>query len=233
MKIQVLQNISFEGPGYIEQIAEEKGHELVITHLYDGESPLPATDYDMMVIMGGPMSIYEEDMYPWLMQEKKAIEYAVQSDKLVLGICLGAQLIADVLGAGVYKNEFREVGWYPVYRSAQAGTEKNLDFLPEKATVFHWHGEAFDIPGTAVHLFRSDATENQSFLYEEKVMALQFHLEINEKIIEDLVYFCEEDLKPGKYVMEKDRILRLAKKHSPSNVKILRDLFHHLFNNQK
>jgi len=223
MKIQVLQNIAFEGPGHIEKIAEEKGHEFNIVNLYDGEQPLPATDYDMMVILGGPMRIYEESEYPWLGIEKKAIEYAIQSDKIILGICLGAQLIADVLGAEVYKNEFREIGWYPVTRTV----DSPLKFFPQKLNVFHWHSETFDIPGNATRIFSSEATENQSFLYEDKVLAMQFHLEVTEEMVEDFIFFYKEDLEPGKFVMQKEKISRLTKKYVSLNRKILLNIFTH------
>ena len=225
MKIQVLQNISFEGPGYIEEIAGIHGNDLHVTRLFDGEHPFPPTDYDMLVIMGGPMNIYEENEYPWLGIEKKAIEQAINSEKIVIGICLGAQLLADVLGAEVYKNDEREIGWFPVNRIIPASGELPLQFLPEKATVFHWHSETFDIPRNAIRLFGSDATENQSFLYEGKVLAMQFHLEMNLTSIEDLAYFCEDDLEPARFVMDRNKMLKLYKKYESQNKKILNDLF--------
>ena len=227
MKIQILQNIAFEGPGYIEEIGEKKDHELIVTRLYDGEQPIPPTDYDMLVIMGGPMNIYEESEYPWLFGEKKAIELAINSDKIVLGICFGAQLIANVLGAEVYKNQEREIGWHPVFKPSTGDTDSPLQFLPDIATVFHWHSETFDLPGNAVRIYSSEATANQSFLYQEKVLALQFHLEISKSTIKDLAHFCEEDLAPGKYVMEKKEMIELYKEYEESNKKILRNIFKH------
>jgi GMP synthase (glutamine-hydrolysing) len=227
MKIQVLQNISFEGPGYIEQIAEEAGHELIIVHLYDGEQPLPATDFDMMVILGGPMNVYEECEYPWLTTEKKAIDEAIHSNKIVLGICLGAQLIADVLGAEVYKNENLEIGWYPVTRTLTKDEIPPVGFFPEKAVVFHWHNDTFDIPRNAKRIYRSDATTNQAFIYEEKVFAIQFHLEMSEKSIEDFFYFFDDEPGPDKFVMQKEEMLKLIRKYDPSCKAVLRDLFNY------
>ncbi len=225
MKIQILQNITFEGPGYIEKIAEMKGYEMHLTKLFDGEQSLPVTDYDMLVILGGPMNIYEGNEYPWLPAEKKTIEEAIQSDKFVVGICLGAQLIASVLGAEVYKNKEREIGWYPIFKTTPGLGETQLRFLPDKITVFHWHNETFDIPRNAYRVFSSEATENQSFIYEEKVLAMQFHLEMTDKAIENLIYFCEDDIELSTYVMQKEKMLSLYKKYEAANKKILLNLF--------
>jgi len=233
VKIQVLQNISFEGPDYIKEIAEKYGHELFITRLFEGEQPIPATDYDMLVIMGGPMNIYEEIEYPWLGAEKKTIELAIGSNKVVLGICLGAQLIADVLGAQIYKNEEREIGWFPITRSYTGSEDAPLQFIPDTTTVFHWHSETFDLPGNAIRLFSSEATENQAFLYEEKVLALQFHLEINKSTIKDLVHYYEDDLKAGKFIMDKKEMLKLYKEYKASNRKMLRSIFKYFLEEEK
>ena len=227
MKIQVFQNVSFEGPAYIEEIAEKNGYELHVSRLFDGENPLPPTDYDMLVILGGPMSIYEESEFPWLPNEKKAIELAINSEKIVFGICLGAQLLADILGAEVYKNEEREIGWFPVHKvKAESGNEP-LSFLPNKITVFHWHSDTFHIPRNAVKIYSSEATENQSFIYESKVFAMQFHLEMKKSSIKDLVHYCEADLESSKFVMEKGKMLKLYKKYEDDNKKVLQDLFRH------
>jgi GMP synthase (glutamine-hydrolysing) len=228
MRVQVIQNISFEGPGYIEEIAEKKGYELFVTKLFDHEQPLPVTDYDMLVVLGGPMSIHEESEYPWISVEKRIIENAITSDKIVLGICLGAQMIADVLGAEVYKNEEREIGWYPVFRPNAGSANGPLPFLPDVATVFHWHNDTFDLPRNAVKIFSSEATENQSFLYENKVLAIQFHLETTKSIIKDLAYFCEEDLLvTGRFVMGKNELMDLYNQYEDSNRKMLRHIFKH------
>ncbi len=225
MIIQVFQHVSFEGPAYIEEIAETNSHDLHICRIGEGETPVPPTDYDMLIVMGGPMNIYEESNFPWLVNEKKAIEQAIKSDKLIFGFCLGAQLIADVLGARVYKNKHKEIGWYPVSRIEPGVGNPELQFLPDIATTFHWHGETFDIPKNAVRLYKSDATENQAFLYESNVLAMQFHLEMFLPSIEDLLHFCKSDLNTEKYVMSPDQILRDYKKYEASNKKILRNLF--------
>jgi GMP synthase-like glutamine amidotransferase len=225
MIIQVFQHVSFEGPAYIEELAEKNSHDLHVCRFDEGEQPSPPTDYDMLIVMGGPMNIYEESNFPWLTAEKKAIEQAVKSDKLIFGFCLGAQLIADVLGARVYKNKEKEIGWFPVSRIEPGVGNPPLQFLPDIATVFHWHGETFDIPKNAVRLYSSEATENQAFLYESNVLALQFHLEMLKPSIEDLAHFAKSDLGPGKYVMTPGEMLEDYKKYETSNKKILRNLF--------
>jgi len=225
MIIQVFQHVSFEGPAYIEEIADAGAHDLHICRFDEGEQPAPATDYDMLIVMGGPMSVFEESDYPWLTAEKRAIEQAIKSDKLIFGFCLGAQLIADVLGARVYKNKEKEIGWYPISRIEPGTGNPPLQFLPDIATVFHWHSETFEIPKNAVRLYQSEATENQAFLYESNVLAMQFHLEMLEPSIADLSHFSKSDLVHGKYTMSEKEMLENYSKYEASNKKMLRNLF--------
>ncbi|MCB8998522.1 MAG: type 1 glutamine amidotransferase [Bacteroidales bacterium] len=228
MIIQIFQHVSYEGPAYIEEIIEASGNDIHICRFDEGELPMPATDYDMLIIMGGPMNIYEESEYPWLVAEKRAIDQAIKSDKVVFGFCLGAQLIADALGARVYKNAEKEIGWYPVSRINPGDGNPPLHFLPDIATVFHWHGETFDIPKNAVQLYRSEATENQGFLYESNVLALQFHPEMLKSSIEDLAHFCRSELtEDGKYIMSAEQMISDYKKYESSNKKMLRNIFHY------
>ncbi len=225
MIIQVFQHVSFEGPAYIEELAEANSYDLHICRFDEGEMPVPPTDYDMLVVMGGPMNIHEETSFPWLTEEKKAIEEAIKSDKVVFGFCLGSQLIADVLGARVYKNKEREIGWFPVSRAMPGVGNPPLQFLPDIATVFHWHGETFDLPKNAVQLYSSEATENQAFLYESNVLGIQFHLEMLKPSIEDLAHFCKSDLGEGQFVMSAREMLANYSKYEASNKKMLQSLF--------
>lgn len=225
MIIQVFQHVPFEGPAYIEEIADSNSYDLHICRFDEAEQPLPPTDYDMLIIMGGPMNIYEDSNYPWLTNEKKAIEQAIKSDKLIFGFCLGAQLIADVLGARVFKNKEKEIGWFPISRVEPGVGNPPLQFLPDVATVFHWHGETFDLPKNAHRLYGSQATENQAFLYESHVLAMQFHLEMLQPSIADLAHYCKSDLSDGKFVMTIPEMLEEYNKYSVSNQKMLRNLF--------
>jgi len=210
MKIHYIQHVEFETPANILKWANEKGHEITGTHLYKGENLPDLDQFDFLVVMGGPMGIYDEEEYPWLKKEKEFIKKAIENDKLVLGICLGAQLIADVLGAKVYKNKEKEIGWFPVELTEKAKNSKIFNDFPEQFTAFHWHGDTFDIPKGAIHTVRSEACENQAFEYNDgKVVALQFHLEVDKKAVERLIENSQEELKEkGKYIQSPDEMLK-------------------------
>lgn len=207
MRVHYLQHVPFEGIGAIGDWVWARGHDLSATRLYrapdDAKSAgaadslgLPAPDaLDFLVVMGGPMGIYETDVYPWLTQEKAFIKETIDRERPVLGICLGAQLIADVLSGPVTKNVHREIGWWPVELTA-AGREVSVfsDF-PESFTALHWHGDTFAIPPGATHVARSAACENQAFaLHDGRVVGLQFHLEETESSLGDLVKNAGDDL---------------------------------------
>ncbi len=209
MKIHYIQHVPFETPANILNWAVEKGYSLSGTHLYKGDSLPDVNTFDFLVVMGGPMGVYDENKYTWLKEEKKFIEKAIKEDKKVLGICLGAQLIADVLGAKVYKNKYKEIGWFPVYLTQEAKISKHFSNFPSEFIAFHWHGDTFDIPAGAVHTVRSEACENQAFEYNQgKVVALQFHLETNLKSAKDLIENSQEELKEtGKYIQKPEVML--------------------------
>jgi GMP synthase-like glutamine amidotransferase len=225
MKIQVFQHVAFEGPAYISEIAEMYSCGIQICRFDKHQKPMPPNSYDILVIMGGPMSVNDEEAYSWIKTEKKAIEQAIIKGKTVIGFCLGAQLIASVLGSTVYQNTEKEIGWFPVSR-VQAGTgNPPLHFLPDIATVFHWHGETFNLPENSVRLFSSEVTHNQAFLYGNKVLGMQFHLEMKEQGIVDLIKFCKSDLTEGRYIMSPEEMHENYKRYESSNKKMLRNLF--------
>jgi GMP synthase (glutamine-hydrolysing) len=177
-KIHFLQHVPYEGLGSIADWIKKNSHILSATRLYKNEILPDPFDLDFLIIMGGPMGIYEEKKYSWLKEEKIFIEKALEANKKVLGICLGAQLIADVLGAKVYKNRYREIGWFPVRLTKQGRNSRLLDNIPSGLMVFHWHSDTFDIPDNAIHLFENDACRNQGFQYGNNVIGIQFHLEV-------------------------------------------------------
>jgi GMP synthase (glutamine-hydrolysing) len=161
---------------------------------------LPAQDaLDWLVVMGGPMNIYEEERYPWLVAEKRFIAQVVEAGKTVLGICLGAQLIADVLGAPIVKGPHPEIGWFPVIRDPAADHTKVGRVLPASFEAFHWHGDTFMLPKDAVPLGRSEACACQGFVYKERVLALQFHLETTAASAEALIEHCGAEIGNGPY----------------------------------
>ncbi len=205
MKIQCLQHVPFETPGYIREVCEKAGYTINTTRLYLKESIPDADQYDLLLIMGGPMSIHDEDQYPWLVDEMKAIKSAITKGKLVFGFCLGAQLIASALHADVFSGTHTEIGWFPVKKVP--GPEL-LGFLPDIITVFHWHGDTFNIPEGATLLYSSDATSNQAFVYGDNVLALQFHPEMTQSGIADLVQNCREELISAPYIMKEEDIIK-------------------------
>ena len=177
MNIHCLQHVPFEGPAGIESWAAARGHRIAATHLH-ADDPLPDLNrFDWLVVMGGPMNIYEEDRFPWLAAEKRFIKSAIEAGKVALGVCLGAQLIADVLGGPVHKNALKEIGWFPVRKTEAAARSRVFETLPEAMEAFHWHGDTFALPPGAIHAARSVACENQAFVFNDRVVGLQFHLE--------------------------------------------------------
>ena len=208
MRIHYLQHAPFEGLGFIAQWARTKAHVLTATRFYE-QSILPRFDeFDFLVVMGGPMSTNEERTYSWLAVEKRFIEQAIRQDKTVLGICLGAQLIADALGARVFRSRHKEIGWFPVKFTDAAHESPIFALLPRQLTVFHWHGDTFDLPRGAIRIAESEACLNQAFVYGPRVIGLQFHLELSQAGLKDLIRNCAaEDLTEGPYVQSPSEML--------------------------
>ncbi|OGA99711.1 MAG: amidotransferase [Burkholderiales bacterium RIFCSPHIGHO2_12_FULL_61_11] len=205
MNIHYLQHVPFEGPGSIVDWARRGGHTLGATRFYCGD-PLPVVEtLDLLVVMGGPMNIYEEARYPWLAHEKCFIEQAIAADRRVLGICLGAQLVADVLGAKVYANAESEIGWFPV-EATQAAAGLFASF-PRQIDVFHWHGDTFDIPPGAVHVARSDGCANQAFVYDERIVGLQFHLETTLGSAQQIIAHSTDEIVKGRFIQPPQAML--------------------------
>jgi len=204
MKIHILQHANFETPGYILDWAKTKDHKISFTNFFEAFTfPFPS-DIDMLVVMGGPMSISDEDKYSWLVEEKEYISEMISKRKKVVGICLGSQLIAEALGAEVYANTQKEIGWFNI----KAQSENDLlNLLPEEITAFHWHGQTYDLPIACDRLFSSEATLNQGFLYKNRVLAMQFHLEIKPEGVIDMMEACRNDLTEGKFVQTEKNIL--------------------------
>jgi GMP synthase-like glutamine amidotransferase len=202
MNIHSIEHVSFEGLGSIEGWIQQNGHTLTTTRPYLQE-PFPSNEnIDLLIIMGGPMNIYEEDKFPWLREEKRFLAREIDKGGRVLGICLGAQLLADVLGARVYANKDKEIGWFPVETTAAAATSTVFNAFPASIEVFHWHGDTFDIPKGAIHIARSAACENQAFIYDERIIGLQFHLETTPVSAQRLIANCAEEIVHGTYIQK-------------------------------
>lgn len=197
MRVLVIQHVPFEGPGALEPWFASRGDVVRKVHPYAGESLPTVEDFDWLVSMGGPMSVNDDAQHPWIMQECALIREAVANRRIVLGICLGAQMIAKSLGAPVYRNTHPEIGWFPIRATAEG-----IAFgLPPSATVFHWHGETFDLPKGARLLASSAGCAHQAFSIGESVLGLQCHPEATEDTVRQLVENCGDELRPGPYVM--------------------------------
>jgi GMP synthase-like glutamine amidotransferase len=205
MRAHYLQHVPFEGLGSIESWLHASEYETSATHLFDSEELPCLDDIDLLIAMGGPMSVNDEKEFPWLSAEKAFIGDAIHSGKAVLGICLGAQLVASALGARVYPNAVKEIGWFPVTQVASRG--RSISCFPESVDVFHWHGETFDLPSGATQLARSIGCETQAFQFGESVIGLQFHLETTPESAKAIVVNCRAELSPSEYVQCEAEIL--------------------------
>jgi GMP synthase-like glutamine amidotransferase len=200
MRVQVFKHVPFEGIGHIQRLLSSWGDNVQHTCFYEPDHQLPALhDVDLLIIMGGPMSVNDEQELPWLVSEKQFIREAIDAGIPILGICLGAQLIANALGAAVGSNSCSEIGWFPV---EAVGTSQHSDNfrMPSEITAMHWHGETFQIPREAVRLARSEACANQAFQFGRRTIALQFHPEITKEIVEELLEHFGHELEPGPYM---------------------------------
>jgi GMP synthase-like glutamine amidotransferase len=153
------------------------------------------------------MGIYDEAEYPWLAAEKACLRESISAGKTVVGVCLGAQLLADVLGARVFRGPEKEIGWFPIELTAEAAAAEPFAFLPASLEVFHWHGDTFDLPPGAVRLASSAVCENQAFLYDGRMLGLQFHVESTLASVREIVANCADELVPAPYIQTAERLL--------------------------
>ena len=213
MKAHILQHAEWETIGRIDEWLNKVNIEYSTTHLYKGDK-LPKHKVDLLIIMGGPMGIFEDENYPWLKEEREFVKKHVNSNSLVLGICLGSQFIADSLDARVYAGKEKEIGFFDINKVNNHPITSNI---PNTINVFHWHGDTFDTPKEAINLFNSELTSDQGFIYDNRVLALQFHIEVGQKEIDEFVYNGIDEIVPANYVQHKDDILNLKSDLSKSN----------------
>lgn len=207
LHIHWLQHVAFEGLGSIEPWATSRGHALSVTRLYAGD-PLPsAGNFDWLIVMGGPMGVGDETAFPWLASEKRLLREALAAGKTVLGICLGAQLLAEALGAAVRRNRHREIGWFPIRLAQGPEAHPLVGGWPAELEVFHWHGDTFEAPAGATLLAASAGCANQAFASGERVVGLQFHLETTPAAARALIENCPGDLAPGPFVQDAGTLL--------------------------
>jgi GMP synthase-like glutamine amidotransferase len=225
MRIHCLQHETFELPAYIGTWAKQKDYLITYTLLYEKYHHFPPIeDFDFLLIMGGSMSTYEEDKYPFLRDEKAFISRCIASDKKILGICLGSQLLASAFGAKVYPNKEKEIGWLPIQLTLQGRDSPFFAPIPDIDVVFHWHGDTFDLPEGATHLAYSEGCKNQAFSVGNSILALQFHLEAEEESVTSMVSHGADELVTGrKYIQNKEEIL-LGKVNIPNNNKVMKHI---------
>lgn len=220
LNIRYFQHVQFEGLGCIEKWARLNGHKLTSTKFYEDAYLPDINNIDWLIIMGGPMSAYEENKFAWLKEEKKFIKQAVENGKTVIGICLGSQLLAAALGAKVYPNKEKEIGWFNVELTSDGKEDKLFKGFENKFKVFHWHGDTFDLPQGAVHLAQTDNCKNQAFLYKDKVLGLQFHFETTEQTLAAMVANCNNELTNGSLIQSEAEILNSRNYIEANNLKM-------------
>lgn len=193
-RLHALQHVAFEGPGHIGWWALQNGIKLARTQLHQAKGLPDLDDVDGLVVLGGPMSVHDEDAHPWLADEKALISEAIEAGIPTLGVCLGAQLIAEVLGGEVIPADQAEIGWAPIQTTDAAADHPLSQQLVDGQEVLHWHAETVELPPEAVHLATSQACEHQAFAYEDHVLGLQFHLEMDQADVQHLAEASPDDL---------------------------------------
>jgi GMP synthase (glutamine-hydrolysing) len=227
LNIHCLQHVDFEGPANIARWAQTRGHHFTTTHLYRGEA-LPSLEHvDWVVVMGGPMNVYEYRLYSWLRDEKRFLAAALEANKTILGLCLGAQLLADVLGGKVYQNLEKEIGWLPVSLRTKEITDPFFPGAPRNLTVFHWHGDTFDLPVGATWLASSTVCAHQAFAMGDRVVALQFHIESTPSSVKALIEHCGNELAAAPFIQTAQAMAE-NQSHFAANEEILGTLLEQL-----
>lgn len=179
MRALILQHVAVEGPGTLGAAIEARGWKLETVALYAGTRlPEDAQEYQAVIVMGGPMGVYDEAAYPFLRDEHRFLTRVLAQGVPLLGICLGAQLLAKALGARVYRNPQQEIGWDTVELTPAGAVDPLFAGLTSPVPVFQWHSDAFDIPAGATPLASSPLCTNQAFRYGDRVYGLLFHLEL-------------------------------------------------------
>ncbi len=207
MRIHIILHASFEKPGAIETWANKSGHVLSATHTYRGEQLPALSEIDFLIIMGGPQSALKLDKYPYLRDEIALTKMAIDQKKIVLGICLGAQIIGESLGAKTEHSPNKEIGVFPIQLSDDGTNDFIFGKLPTTFDVMHWHNDMPGVPADAVILASSEGCPRQVIRYKERVYGLQCHMEMTNELIRKMTEHCAEDLKPGKYIQDGEKML--------------------------
>jgi GMP synthase (glutamine-hydrolysing) len=213
-RVLIVQHVRAETAGTLGEILRAAHIPVKIVRVYDGERvPDSLADAGGLVVMGGPMGVYEQERYPFLRLELRLIEQALKQEKPVLGICLGSQLLAAALGAEVKPGKRKEIGWHRLRLKKSAAVDPLWTGVPSSFTAYHWHGDVFALPHGAVSLASSGMTRHQAFRYGKNAYGFLFHMEVTEKIIEEMVRAFTGELRQAN--LKGAAILGGAKKHLP------------------
>lgn len=226
-KIRFFTHVPFEGPGIIADWARDKDFHIDFTRFHEGDLLPDEAEVDFLVIMGGPMNVFDFHVHPWMQEELEWVARFIESGKPVLGICLGAQIIAAALEAEVHPGQEKEIGWHNVQFLPALGEYRIWKDLPAVRKVFHWHGDTFPIPEGATRIASSKAFPNQGFIYGNQVVALQFHLEVTPESVRELVNHCREELMSGPFIQPEKEILE-EQRYYKDNQKLLYPLLDYL-----
>jgi GMP synthase-like glutamine amidotransferase len=207
MHAHFFQHVPYEGIGNIEPWLIAKGYEITSTRFYKADQLPDYKKVDLLIVMGGPMSVNHEGNFPWLAAEKEFIRNCIGAEKPVLGICLGSQLIANAMGARVYRNPEKEIGWFPVQGIGHS--DSSIFRFPYAFEVFHWHGDTFDLPEGAIQLASSEATKNQAFQLGKSVIGIQFHPETTPALLNEMLSHGRQELVKSGYVQSEQEILAI------------------------
>jgi GMP synthase (glutamine-hydrolysing) len=208
--VTLLQHIHCETPGIISDCLQSANIDMRFVRTFE-RNPIPSNldTQAGLIVMGGPMSVYDHDQFPFLLEEQRLIEEALKDDKPVLGVCLGSQLLAATLGAEVKSGAQKEIGWHPVTLTEDAATDALWKELPARFTAYHWHGDVYDLPQGAVSLASSELTPCQGFRYGANAYGFLFHMEVTEKIIKNMVAEFQDELEEqcitAKSIIQKTR----------------------------
>lgn len=203
MRIHCLSHASYEGPGSLEQWALVRGHEFTLHRMWESPQMPDISDVDMLTVLGGPMSVDELDKHPWLSDEKIFVARAIDAGIPVLGICLGAQMIAEILGGEVRRNDYTEIGWWPVDILNAANNIPEFSMWPDTIWPFHWHRDTFSIPPGCTKLATSEACSNQAFSFDHgRVIGFQFHLEFSLDDIRQVLDRSGDDIEDSPFIQQ-------------------------------
>lgn len=216
MHIHCIQHVAFEGLGNIKEWIDKHKHQLTYTKQFIGETLPSINNFDLLIVMGGPMGVYDTDKYPWLTDELQFIKKAIELDKPTLGICLGSQFIASALGAKVYPGPLKEIGWFPI----EVKDKEALPLSNASPVVFHWHGDTFDLPPKAKLIASTPEVTQQAFKYK-KAIGLQFHMEQTEATINEMIENCGHELTEGGIKVQSAETIRNEKSCFDANKKVM------------